>query len=83
MSKPSTPKINVRNLDPDIYGVLKKEAEKNCRSMEGEIRFALSLYVDCLRENRNQSTDIHQRIFDELMRLKEEVSRLSEKKEVL
>ena len=29
MSKLPSPKINIRNLNPDIYSVLKKEAEKN------------------------------------------------------
>lgn len=28
MSKLPSPKINIRNLNPDIYSVLKKEAEK-------------------------------------------------------
>ena len=48
MSKLPSPKINIRNLNPDIYSVLKKEAEKNCRSLEGEVRFALGLYAELL-----------------------------------
>ena len=69
MSKPPSPKINVRNLNPDIYSVLKKEAEKNCRSLEGEVRFALSLYAECLRENKNQD-DRYSKILSELSDIK-------------
>ncbi|HDK9805342.1 TPA: hypothetical protein PVT04_002642 [Klebsiella pneumoniae] len=69
MSKLPSPKINVRNLNPDIYSVLKKEAEKNCRSLEGEVRFALGLYVECLRDNKNQD-DRYSKILSELSDIK-------------
>ena len=52
MSKLPSPKINIRNLNPDIYSVLKKEAEKNCRSLEGEVRFALGLYAEFIIKNK-------------------------------
>ena len=54
MSKLPSPKINIRNLNPDIYSVLKKEAEKNCRSLEGEVRFALGLYAEFIIKNKSQ-----------------------------
>lgn len=58
MSKLPSPKINIRNLNPDIYSVLKKEAEKNCRSLEGEVRFALGLYAEFLIKIKIRRTDI-------------------------
>ncbi|EDW1524491.1 hypothetical protein QH04_004134 [Salmonella enterica subsp. enterica] len=69
MSKLPSPKINVRNLNPDIYSVLKKEAEKNCRSLEGEVRFALGLYAECLRDNKKQD-DRYSKILSELSDIK-------------
>ncbi|EJT6241164.1 hypothetical protein N3M35_004482 [Salmonella enterica] len=69
MSKLPSPKINVRNLNPDIYSVLKKEAEKNCRSLEGEVRFALGLYAECLRDNKNPD-DRYSKILSELSDIK-------------
>ncbi|EHM5924463.1 hypothetical protein KGR67_004821 [Escherichia coli] len=69
MSKLPSPKINIRNLNPDIYSVLKKEAEKNCRSLEGEVRFALGLYVQFLIKNKNQE-DRYSKILSELSDIK-------------
>ncbi|EFJ8639677.1 hypothetical protein AXE20_004590 [Escherichia coli] len=69
MSKLPLPKINIRNLNPDIYSVLKKEAKKNCRSLEGEVRFALGLYAEFLIKNKNQE-DRYSKILSELSDIK-------------
>ena len=69
MSKLPSPKINIRKLNPDIYSVLKKEAEKNCRSLEGEVRFALGLYAEFLIKNKNQE-DRYLKILSELSDIK-------------
>ncbi|EEW5306221.1 hypothetical protein OX111_004537 [Escherichia coli] len=69
MSKLPSPKINIRNLNPDIYSFLKKEAEKNCRSLEGEVRFALGLYAEFLIKNKNQE-DRYSKILSDLSDIK-------------
>lgn len=69
MSKLPSPKINIRNLNSDIYSVLKKEAKKNCRSLEGEVRFALGLYAEFLIKNKNQE-DRYSKILSELSDIK-------------
>lgn len=38
------PKVQVRNLDEDIYALLEASARKNERSLEGEMRYALRSY---------------------------------------
>lgn len=69
MSKLPSPKINIRNLNPDIYSFLKKEAEKNCRSLEGEVRFALGLYAEFLIKNKNHE-DRYSKILSDLSDIK-------------
>ncbi len=69
MSKLPSPKINIRNLNPDIYSVLKKEAEKNCRSLEGEVRFALGLYAEFIIKNKSQE-DRYSKILSDLSDIK-------------